>query len=132
MALLSRSHRERRTIKAMIGIYCHGRHQRSAGLCGECRQLLAYAMERIDKCGLGQKKPTCAKCSIHCYKPDMREQVRSVMRYAGPRMIWRHPLLAIMHYIDEVLYARIKTPAARGKAKQRGRNREEAEKNNRS
>ena len=123
-----RSHRERRTIKAMIDIYCHGRHQRAAGLCGECRRLLAYAMERIDKCGLAQNKPACAKCPIHCYKPEMRQRVREVMRYAGPRMIWSHPLLTLMHYMGDMLRVRIKNPAARGKAKQRGRNREEADK----
>jgi hypothetical protein len=26
--------------------------------------------------------------------------MREVMRYAGPRMIWRHPILAIWHMID--------------------------------
>jgi hypothetical protein len=122
-----RAHRERYTIKTMIEIYCHGRHQQAAGLCGDCRQLLTYAMERIEKCGLGQYKPTCEKCSIHCYKPDMRERVREVMRYAGPRMIWAHPLLAIMHYVGGMWGAKTKNPAARGKAKQRGRNREEAD-----
>jgi len=30
----------------------------------------------------------------------MRERVRVVMRTAGPRMIWRHPILAIRHVID--------------------------------
>jgi len=25
--------------------------------------------------------------------------VRKVMRYAGPRMIWKHPYLAIMHIL---------------------------------
>jgi hypothetical protein len=26
--------------------------------------------------------------------------MRTVMRYAGPRMLWRHPLLAVAHLID--------------------------------
>ncbi len=30
----------------------------------------------------------------------MRERVRVVMRTAGPRMIWKHPILAIRHVID--------------------------------
>jgi len=30
----------------------------------------------------------------------MRERIRSVMRYAGPRMMYRHPLLAFHHLID--------------------------------
>jgi hypothetical protein len=31
----------------------------------------------------------------------MREKVKEVMRYAGPRMIWRHPWLALMHVVDK-------------------------------
>jgi len=30
----------------------------------------------------------------------MRERVRDVMRWAGPRMLWRHPWLAITHVLD--------------------------------
>jgi hypothetical protein len=36
----------------------------------------------------------------------MREQVRAVMRYAGPRMVKEHPLLAAAHLTD----GRRKTP----------------------
>ncbi len=111
----SRLDRERRTIEAMIELYCRGRHRQAEGLCTECRQLLAYAMQRIDKCPFQQNKPTCAKCTIHCYKPQMRGQVREVMRYAGPRMLLSHPILTLMHYIDEMRHARkTKNPAARG------------------
>ena len=39
-------------------------------------------------------------CPIHCYKPDRREQVKSVMKYSGPRMIFKHPIFAIRHIID--------------------------------
>jgi hypothetical protein len=37
---------------------------------------------------------------VHCYKPAMREQIRVVMRYSGPRMAQRHPLLAAAHLLD--------------------------------
>jgi hypothetical protein len=30
----------------------------------------------------------------------MRDKIRLVMQYAGPRMIHRHPLLAFYHFID--------------------------------
>ena len=29
-----------------------------------------------------------------------RKEVRKVMRYAGPRMIRRHPILAVLHIVD--------------------------------
>jgi hypothetical protein len=30
----------------------------------------------------------------------MRDQVKVVMRYAGPRMLWHHPILALFHILD--------------------------------
>lgn len=68
-------------------------------MCPECNDLLDYANERLDKCPFGQKKGACLKCRIHCYKPDMRKHVTEVMRYAGPRMLRKHPLLAIDHLL---------------------------------
>ena len=59
-----------------------------------------YADERLDACPFGQGKPACSDCLIHCYKKEMREQVRTVMRHAGPRMTYRHPYLALMHFVD--------------------------------
>jgi hypothetical protein len=44
-------------------------------------------------------KPVCNQCAVHCYRPAMREQVRAVMRFAGPRMVWSHPVLAVRHLI---------------------------------
>jgi hypothetical protein len=102
----NRLERERRTIVVMIEIYCHARHRPSDGLCDECEQLCDYAMQRIDKCPFQDNKPTCAKCAVHCYKLEMREKVRKVMRYSGPRMMLYHPILAIMHYIDKLKYGR--------------------------
>jgi hypothetical protein len=102
----NRLERERRTIAAMIEIYCRGRHRQAKGLCAECEQLLAYATGRIDKCPFRENKPACAKCAIHCYKPEMRQKVREVMRYSGPRMLWTHPILSLMHYMDEMKHTR--------------------------
>jgi CTP:molybdopterin cytidylyltransferase MocA len=92
--------RELRTLSAMMGIYCHDLHGEDDGLCESCAALLAYATRRLDRCVFGDDKPTCAKCTVHCYSAKLREHVRVVMRYAGPRMIWRHPVLAVRHLID--------------------------------
>jgi hypothetical protein len=77
-----------------------GRTSATDGLCPDCAELLAYARLRLDKCRYGADKPTCAKCPTHCYKPAMRERVREVMRYSGPRMLKRHPVLAVAHLVD--------------------------------
>ncbi len=90
--------RESATVTRMIGLYCRRHHGRT--LCAECRQLSDYAQERLKRCPFGEGKTTCAKCPVHCYRPEMRERVRRVMRYAGPRMLYRHPYLALRHLID--------------------------------
>jgi hypothetical protein len=95
----ARLERERRTIAAMIAIYCRDHHH-TRGLCENCAALDAYAQQRIDRCVYGSEKPTCFNCPIHCYKRDRREAVREVMRYAGPRMLRRHTILAIRHILD--------------------------------
>jgi len=92
--------REGKTVEAMIRIYCRGEHGSGKKLCRECRELLDYARERLDRCPFQAGKTTCVKCPVHCYKPDMREKIRATMRYAGPRMLTRHPVLAVFHLVD--------------------------------
>lgn len=82
----------------MIHIYCHDRH--GGDLCGECEELLHYVDLRLDRCRFGEGKPTCANCPVHCYKPNRRDQIRAVMRHAGPRMLWEHPWLSLRHWLD--------------------------------
>jgi hypothetical protein len=92
--------RERKTVEAMINIYCHGKHGTRGGLCAECEEVLDYANKRLEKCLFQEGKTTCGNCGIHCYKPAMKEKIRGVMQYAGPRMMSRHPILALFHFID--------------------------------
>jgi hypothetical protein len=96
----ARTRREWKTIRAMVALHCEGVHRRSAGLCAECRELEDYAEKRLERCPYGESKPTCVNCPIHCYQQTMRERIRVVMRYAGPRMLLRHPFLALMHMVD--------------------------------
>ena len=71
-------------------------------LCPECAALLDYALRRLDSCRFGNGKPSCRKCPVHCYRADMRERIRTVMRWAGPRMIFRHPIAATRHLLREL------------------------------
>ena len=102
-----RMKREQKTVEYMIGIYCRDHHHpkvkdpsRGNKLCVECTDLVEYARFRLKNCPFQENKTTCGNCPIHCYKPKMREKIREVMRYAGPRMTRHHPLLAIGHMID--------------------------------
>jgi hypothetical protein len=92
--------RERRTMDAMVRLYCRDHHGTRGEPCGECGELREYAFARLERCRYGDGKPTCANCPVHCYRPDMRERVREVMRYSGPRMMLRHPYLAVAHLRD--------------------------------
>ena len=89
--------REARTIASMIELYCRAHHGTKSGLCPECEELNAYARKRLSCCPFGQDKPVCAKCKVHCYKPAMREKIGAVMRFAGPRIVFVHPLLSLEH-----------------------------------
>ncbi len=96
-----RLQREMATMAAMLRIYCRDHHagqvQDARALCPECDGLMDYARKRLAGCPFGPEKPTCVNCQIHCYGPRQREQTRIVMRYAGPRMLLRHPILALVH-----------------------------------
>ena len=129
-----RIEREKRTVEAMLCIYCSAHHASTRGaskysatehdrspggcvdgggagedrtpdrprqdLCSSCAELLEYAFCRLERCPFGAEKPTCARCPVHCYKPAFRTMIKAVMRYAGPRMLYRHPVLALLHQID--------------------------------
>ncbi|APP07710.1 nitrous oxide-stimulated promoter family protein [Vibrio harveyi] len=99
--LLGKLATEFKTVKAMVEVYCKDHHGTKGELCAECRELLEYAEVRLDRCAYGEDKPTCNKCPIHCYKPEPKEQMRLVMRYSGPRMLLKHPILAIRHLVHE-------------------------------
>jgi len=92
--------RERKTLRFMIEIYCKGIHHQGVPLCRDCEELHDYAMARLDECPFQEEKPTCKDCAVHCYQEDYSDRIKSVMRFSGPRMIYRHPVLAVRHLID--------------------------------
>lgn len=96
---MTRRQYDKRVLGVMIKIYCRSKH-RSEDLCEECAQLFDYACQRVDKCPLGELKTSCKKCQIHCYSHHRRDQVRTIMRYAAPRVLFLHPIIAIRHLIS--------------------------------
>ena len=91
----------------MIGIYCRDHHHADdAAHCPDCADLLRYANQRLDVCVFGESKMACNDCTVHCYSNTRRTRIVEVMRYAGPRMPLRHPLLGLWHFVDK-LRARI-------------------------
>ncbi len=84
----------------MVTIYCRGHHGTAGEVCAECRDFLAYAYHRLDRCPFGLDKPTCGNCTVHCYKPTMKAKAQSIMGYAGPRMLYKHPILGLLHWLN--------------------------------
>lgn len=92
--------REKEIVSEMIEVYCHAQHGKRDGLCPQCAEIDAYARERSDRCPVMENKTFCSNCPVHCYRPEMRERIREVMRFAGPRMITRRPIAAMRHVIE--------------------------------
>ena len=93
--------REKKLVSQMITIYCRNNHHMIKGeLCQKCKALEQYALSRSDGCRFMEEKTFCSNCKTHCYKPDMRERIRVVMRYSGPRMMLYHPIIAMRHLIE--------------------------------
>lgn len=92
--------REKKMVSEMIALYCRKNHGTRGTLCPECAALNLYAQQRSDKCPFMETKTFCSNCKVHCYKPEMREKIRAVMRFSGSRMIFHHPVAAIRHVIE--------------------------------
>ncbi|MGF1889065.1 nitrous oxide-stimulated promoter family protein [Photobacterium profundum] len=108
---------EFKTVQLMTNIYCTAHHQHhkiaqhavsspnalkpNGKLCEQCVDFLEYALLRLDRCPYGENKPTCRQCPIHCYKPEYKAMSQKIMRYAGPRMLFTHPIFAIKHLLAE-------------------------------
>lgn len=100
MDLERKREREKAMVSQMIALYCRKNHGSKGGLCPECAALEQYAHQRSDHCPFMENKTFCSNCRVHCYKPEMREQIRQVMRFSGPRMLFHHPVMAIRHLIE--------------------------------
>lgn len=94
---------EKQVVRLMIGIYCNGHHHTiKHALCDECAALYHYAETRLNHCPWGEEKLFCSHCPHHCYQPEKQALIRSVMRYAGPRMLKHRPIMALQHVIRSV------------------------------
>ena len=100
MDVQSKRQREKEMVRAMIALYCRKKHGTGKGLCPECESLLEYACQRSDCCPFMEIKTFCSNCKVHCYRPEMRQKIREVMRFAGPRMLFVHPVAAVRHLIE--------------------------------
>jgi hypothetical protein len=111
--------KDTRLLGDFSAIYCRGNHpdavrvplqsdgaslgaygRRLPTVCEECAKLLRYAEKRRAYCPK-EPKPFCSYCDTHCYSGEMREFMRDVMRYSGPRSVTRgHAIDSMRHLIE--------------------------------
>ncbi|MBL8027147.1 MAG: nitrous oxide-stimulated promoter family protein [Fibrobacteres bacterium] len=96
--LKERQKRELVTITIMVTMYCKAKHRKGA-LCSNCRELLDFSIERIHACKIKSSGVVCSSCKVHCFPDSLREHIKAVMRFSGPRMIIGHPVLAVRHFL---------------------------------
>ena len=68
----------------------------------EYQHLAKFACRRLDHCKYGENKTACKDCLTHCYAPKERKQIREIMRWVGPRMIFYSPKDAIINIWEKV------------------------------
>ena len=99
--------RERKTLSAMVDLYCREQHHPDAvarfARCPQCQELLDYALGRLERCPFQEKKSTCAKCLVHCYQPWMtcapRRSCGGMIRRDGIINVARPPCMAVVQHI---------------------------------
>ena len=100
LKIMTKIKKEKRTVEFMIRLYCR-KKEKNDELCDTCKALIDYAHNRLEQCPFGEQKGTCKHCKIHCYKPEMRERIRMIMKYIGPRMIIYAPLQVLKHFFKK-------------------------------
>ena len=92
--------REKEIVHQMIVLYCRKQHHCGHTLCPDCAALDIYAQQRSDHCPFMAEKTFCSNCKVHCYNREMRQKIRDVMRFSGPRMLFHHQIMAIRHIFE--------------------------------
>lgn len=95
--------KEIETIELMIKIYCR-HHHKNKGLCQNCQNILNYSSQRIELCPVKSTKTFCSCCKIHCYNKEIQKEIKKIMRYSGPFMLFYHPIKALSHMFLTIKY----------------------------
>lgn len=94
--------KEKTIVSNMIYLYCKDKHSIIKDLCEDCEGLKNYSISKLNNCRYSNKKPVCKKCNTHCYNPTMKEKIKNVMRYSGPRMLFLHPLNTVYYLLKNI------------------------------
>lgn len=65
-------------------------------LCETCRKRALGVVKRTDRCPHMAYKTFCHECPRPCHPPS--EEDRDMMKFSGPRLMGRHPVLAFRFF----------------------------------
>lgn len=98
MPRMDKIDKDRRTLEAIGSIYCRGNHDAiekdAAGMCPECREAIEQTLARAASCPHGHEG-NCQDCETHCQRGEAQLRIKAIMKYAAPRMAFRHPIMTI-------------------------------------
>ena len=81
-AVEEKREREKEVVSLMISLYCRKKHgSRKGELCQKCRELNDYARCAATNAPSWNRRPSAYQLRVHCYKPQMREEIRKVMKF---------------------------------------------------
>ena len=98
--MMSKIEKEKNIVAFMIEHYCKKNHHQDT-ICKSCGDLVSYAQDRLKICPFRENKTSCLKCKVHCYSKGKREEIKKVMSYVGPRMIYLMPIQYIKHIFNK-------------------------------
>lgn len=121
-AIEAKRRHEKEVVTQMIEIYCSGNRHEDRGdwgaancrnprfgpeghyrLCPDCARLAEYSCTRTQVCPRTAVKTFCKNCPIRCYEETEQEEIRTVMRFSGPRIMLHHPVDGVYHCMCSVL-----------------------------
>lgn len=92
--------REKKMISQMIALYCHRNHHTRGAPLSRVRGAERLRPRPLRALPVHGDEDLLRQLPRARYKPDMREKIRAVMRFSGPRMIFYHPVAAIRHVVE--------------------------------
>ena len=64
--------------ESIVSFYCR-KHHGTDGLCEDCKELLDYALGRIDDCSNNPSRTRCKGCPTYCYCSEMGDRMSKVL-----------------------------------------------------
>lgn len=90
---MNRLNDKQKMLIAIFGVY--QKYNKDTDL--NLEEIKSYSLKRLDNCIHIGEDIFCGFCEIQCFGDKYKKEIRSIMRFSGPRMILYHPIMAIRY-----------------------------------